>query len=199
MLNATRSTLLTVLVVSPLALFAQSAQAATVIRGFEEFANGTAWTQQYSEFNITTDTVGATLGVYELGSYATEGTKGLLSAVPNQGAIGNAIFTANGSNRFLGFSVNGMEDVGESVANVYLYNSASTLIAALNVVAPATSTTAVNVDFSNYADVARFEIRNVTDSYGFAIDRIVIDTVGVPAPGAIALLGLAGLAGRRRR
>jgi MYXO-CTERM domain-containing protein len=92
-----------------------------------------------------------------------------------------------------------MEDAGESVADVFLYNSSQTLIAQLAIIAPSTGTTAVAMDFTAYSDVARFEIRNVTDNAGFAIDRIVIDTVGVPAPGAIALLGLAGLAGRRRR
>ena len=181
------------------AFVASSASAAVIIRGFEEFSNGTPWSQQYSEFNITTDTPNALLQVAEVGPYASDGTKALLASVPQQGAVGNAIFAANGSNRFLGFSVNGMENAGESVADVFLYNSSQTLIAQLAIIAPSTGTTAVAMDFTAYSDVARFEIRNVTDIAGFAIDRIVIDTVGVPAPGAIALLGLAGLAGRRRR
>lgn len=179
-------------------MLAGSASADIVLRGFEEIENGTLWGQQYSEFDISTDTPGALLFVMDGGKVAIEGNRVLVAGGKLIGATANTIFTANGANRFRGFSVNGLSSLGMSVADLYLYDSTSTLITQLSIVAPV-EFGPMAIDFSAYSDVARFEVRNVTDSFGIVYDSILIDTNPVPAPGAIALLAVAGLAGRRRR
>lgn len=174
--------------------------AATLIRGFEDRSQG-AFTTQYDEFTITTDTADATLEVYSFAQYAVEGTQFLTIQVPpNLGSIGNGIFTANAGYELLGISFNGIEATsGTTVANVSLFTSTGVNLAILNVIAPGSGSTPVTMDFSSYGSIGRFEVRNITDGGGFAYDRVVVNAV--PEPSALSLLavGLGGLAMLRRR
>jgi MYXO-CTERM domain-containing protein len=51
----------------------------------------------------------------------------------------------------------------------------------------------------NYASEIQIEIENIGVWASVGLDNITVSSVAVPAPGAIALLGLAGIVGGRRR
>ena len=53
------------------------------------------------------------------------------------------------------------------------------------------------VDLTGFTNVTRIEIGNITDGGGLAWDRFEFRVI--PAPSALALLGVAGLMGTRRR
>ena len=177
--------------------------AATVIRGFEDQSQG-AFLNEYPEFTVSTDTAGGTLFVYTWADFATEGTNFLVVTDPASGgaATGNAIFTATAGNSLEGVSFNGMENAADSVvATISLYNGATSL-GSVNLLAPGVNTTPVQLDFTSYGTVTRFEVRNITDAGGFAIDRIVVNTAAaVPEVSSWLSASLAGvlLLGRRKR
>ena len=177
------------------------ANAATIIRGFEDRSDG-LFTDQYSEFSITSDTLGATLEVYTFAVGAVEGSKFLTiqNPIANTGSTGNGIFTANAGYEFLGISFNGIESsLGTKVATVSLFTSDNVSLGVLDVLASESSITPVTMDFSSYGAVGRFEVRDITDVGGFLYDRILVNSV--PEPSALSLLavGLGGLIIRRRR
>ena len=176
-----------------------NADAATIIRGFEDRPAG-AFTTQYAEFTITTDTVGGNLEIQSFAQFAAEGSNFLTIMVPSSGgAVGNGIFTAAAGYELLGVSFNGIESAfGVSVANVSLFTSGGVSLGVLNVLAPGANTTAVNMDFSSYGSVGRFEVRNVTDGGGFAIDRIVVNAVPEPSAFSLLVLGFGGVVALRR-
>ena len=181
------------------ALMAWNLDAATIIRGFEDRPGG-AFTSQYAEFTITTDTLNASISVNVWASYATEGTNFLTIMDPATGsATGNGIFTAAAGYELLGVSFNGIEaGSGTTVANISLFTSGGISLGSLNVVAPGSGFTPVNMDFSSYGAVGRFEVRNVTDNGGFAIDRIVANAVPEPSALSLMVLGLGGVVALRR-
>lgn len=61
-------------------------------------------------------------------------------------------------------------------------------------------TWAVTYDFSSFqGDADNWALFFGTESPHFSLDAVTVDVRSVPAPGALALLGLAGVARRRRR
>ena len=56
----------------------------------------------------------------------------------------------------------------------------------------------IPMDLSNYTDITRIELVNITDEFGLGIDNLVFD-IPVPAPSALALLTLGALTTQRRR
>ena len=181
-------------------LVVSNLDAATIIRGFEDRPVG-SFTTQYAEFTITTDTLNASLNVYDSTANASEGTKFLVIMDPATGwATGNGIFTAAAGYELSGVSFNGIgqEEPGISVANISLFTSGGASLGTLNVLAPGSVTTPVHMDFSSYGSVGRFEVRNVTDNGGFAIDRIVANAVPEPSALFLMVLGLGGMVAFRR-
>ena len=58
-------------------------------------------------------------------------------------------------------------------------------------------TDGIPLDLSQFRDVTRIQLVTIADEFGLAIDNLVFD-VPVPAPGALAVLGVAAAAGVRR-
>ncbi|MCP4068465.1 MAG: PEP-CTERM sorting domain-containing protein [Phycisphaeraceae bacterium] len=52
---------------------------------------------------------------------------------------------------------------------------------------------------TNYASEIQIEVENIGVWASVGLDNIAISTMTVPAPGALALLGVAGIVGGRRR
>jgi MYXO-CTERM domain-containing protein len=71
-------------------------------------------------------------------------------------------------------------------------------VSMVDVIGNANLTDRIAMDLSGFADVSRVELIDITDEFGLAIDNLQFD-VPVPTPGVLATIGLAGLAGLRRR
>lgn len=82
------------------------------------------------------------------------------------------------------------------VANLMVTHAGGT--STIDVIGNANISDAMPIDLAAFTDVTRIELVNITDEFGLSIDDLVFD-VPVPAPGALAVLGLAGLVCGRRR
>jgi hypothetical protein len=188
-----------------LSALSATASAATIIRGFENFTQGAYSSISYDEFTVTPTSPGGDLRVYQFVEYAVEGTQFLCatkSTQTNTPADGNVDFEAAPNYALNGFSVNGIEaSNGRIVAAVNLFAAGGASLGSFNILAPGDGYTPVTYAFADYTptSVAKFQITNINDEGGFAIDRIVVSAV--PEPSALALLGLStlGLIARRRR
>ncbi|MBI5394938.1 MAG: VPLPA-CTERM sorting domain-containing protein [Verrucomicrobia bacterium] len=184
-------------------LAASVSQADTVIRGFDEFLNGSVYFDQYPEFSITTDTPGATVSVLSAGSFAVSAPNivgGYIpGAPPAGGTIGNLLVEFHDATplyfKWLG------DETGGDVGDVWVYES-GVHTATLDLISDANHFNVKTLDLTAYANVTRIDIKNITDLAGLAFDNFAVNTVAaVPEPASLTLLaaGCAALGMMRRR
>ena len=114
--------------------------------------------------------------------------------------VGSATFTADEGYmlRLAELNVSGWGDYLESAAEIRIFADDQLVFDSEFLLAGSSESELVRLD-SMMASSYRIELENIGQWASVGLDNIVIQTSAVPAPGALALLGLSGIVGFRRR
>ena len=134
----------------------------------------------------------------DLGHWATPGNIFAYDYSTNSSQVGSVLFTADAGNSV---SLRALDVSGWST---YSASAELRILADGELVFEELFEMRGKIDFANLAfesitgSEIRVELENVAN-VGVGLDNFVIETSAVPAPGALALLGIAGVVGSRRR
>ena len=164
------------------------------------YQNDVVWSSSQAGFDGPDFSIQSQFMAFSEDNWATPGNVYAWDWDTYTSQVGTVTFTANEGSflRLSEFNVSGWGDYLASAAEIRIFADDELVFGSEFRFAGSAESELVGLD-SVMASSYRIELENIGQWASIGLDNLVIQTSTVPAPGAIALLGLAGAATSRRR